>query len=53
MEKKHFCCYYLEAFSTEDILKRHLKDGFKINSKQKIMMPKKPSKLNSEIMKEK
>ena len=22
--RKHFCCYYLQAFSTEEILKRHI-----------------------------
>ena len=38
--KKHFCCYYLQAFSTEEILKCHLKDCFKINGKKKIIMPK-------------
>ena len=34
-ERKHFCCYFLQAFSTEEILKRH------INVKQRIIMPKK------------
>ena len=38
---KHFCCYCLQAFSTEEILKRHIKDCFKINGKQIIIMPKK------------
>ena len=38
--KKHFCRYCLQAFSTEEILK-HIKDCFKINGKQKIIMPKK------------
>ena len=37
--RKHFCCYCLEAFSTEEILKRHIKDCFKINGKQRIIMP--------------
>ena len=37
-DKKHFCRYFLQAFSTEGILKRHIKDCFKINGKQKIMM---------------
>ena len=36
--KKHFCRYCLQAFSTEEILKRHIKDCFKTNSKQKIIM---------------
>ena len=39
--RKHFCCYCLQAFSTEEILKRHIKDCFKINGKQRIKMPEK------------
>ena len=39
--KNFFCCYCLQAFSTEEILKRYVKDFFKINGKQKIVMPKK------------
>ena len=39
--RKHFCCYCLHAFITEEILKRHIKDCFKINGKQTIKMPKK------------
>ena len=39
--RKHFCHYYLQAFSTEEILKLHIKDCFKINGKQRIKMPKK------------
>ena len=39
--KKHFCRYCLQAFSTKEILKRHIKDCFKINGKQRIIMPKK------------
>ena len=39
--KKHFCRYYLHAFITEEILKCHIKDRFKINGKQTIKMPKK------------
>ena len=39
--RKHFCCYCLQAFSTEDILKRYIKDWFKSNSKTRIKMPKK------------
>ena len=40
-ETKHFsrCC--LHAFITEKILKRHIKDCFKINGKQTIKLPKK------------
>ena len=40
-ERKHFCRYCLQAFSTEDMLKRHIKDCFKTNGKQRIIMPKK------------
>ena len=39
--KKYFCRYCLQAFSTDEILKRHIKDCFKINGKQRIIMPKK------------
>ena len=39
--RKHFCRYCLHAFVTEEILKRHIKDYFKINGKQRIIMPKK------------
>ena len=38
---KYFCCYCLQAFSTEEILKSHTKDCFKINGEQRIQMPKK------------
>ena len=38
---KHFCRYCLQAFSTKEILKHHIKDCFKINIKQRIKMPKK------------
>ena len=37
--RKHFCFYCLQAFNTEHILKRHIKDCFKINGKQRIIMP--------------
>ena len=39
--KKHFCCYCLQAFSTEEILKCCIKGCFRINGKQKIKVPKK------------
>ena len=39
--KKHFCYYCLQAFSTDKILKCHIKDCFKINGKQRIIIPKK------------
>ena len=38
---KHFCRYCLYAFVTEEILKGHIKDCFKINGKQRILMPEK------------
>ena len=49
----HFCRYCLQAFITEEILKRHMKDCFKINGKQKIMMSKKDESIKFEIMSEK
>ena len=39
--KKRFCHYCLQALSTQEILKRYIKDCFKINGKQKIIMLKK------------
>ena len=39
--RKHFCRYFLLAFSTEEISKRHIKDCFQINGKQRIIMSKK------------
>ena len=40
--KKHFCRYCLQAFSTDEILKSHIKDCyFNINGKPTIIMPKK------------
>ena len=39
--RKLFCLYCLHAFITEEILKHHIKDCFKINGKQTIKMPKK------------
>ena len=37
--RKRFCRFSLQALSTEEILKRHIKDCFKINGKQRILMP--------------
>ena len=51
--RKHFCRYCLQAFRTEDILKRHITDCFKINDRQRIIMPKKGEYVNSKIMNEK
>ena len=39
--RKHFCHYYLQAFTTAEKLKCHIKDCFKSNGKQTIKMPKK------------
>ena len=39
--RKYFCCYFLQAFSIEEILKCHINDFLKINVKQMIQMPKK------------
>ena len=39
--RKNFCCYCLQDFSTEEILKCHIKDCFKIKSKLRIIMCKK------------
>ena len=50
--RKYFCHYSLYAFITEEIFKRHIKDSFKINGKQKIKMPKKMNIITSKILKE-
>ena len=34
----HFCRFCLQGFSTEEILKRQIKDCLKINGKQRITM---------------
>ena len=39
--RKYFCRYCLHDFITKEILKRHIKDCFKINDKQRIVMPEK------------
>ena len=39
--RKHFCRHSLQAFSSEEILKSHIKDCIKINGKQRIIMPTK------------
>ena len=38
--RKHFCHYCSQDFSAEEILKSHIKDCFKTNDKQRIIMPK-------------
>ena len=52
-EIKYFCRYCLQAFSTEKISKYHIKDYFKINAKERIIIIKKTSILNSKFMIEK
>ena len=37
--RKNFCRYCFEDFRSEKMLKRHVKDCFKINDKQRIKMP--------------
>ena len=37
---KHFCRYCLHLFITEEILKREIIGTFRINGKQRIIMPK-------------
>ena len=39
--RNHFCRYYLQVFSTTEILKCHVNDCVKINGKQRIRIPKK------------
>ena len=38
---QHFCLYCLHPFTTEEVLKCHIKNCFKMNGKQRIVMPKK------------
>ena len=39
-ERKHFCIYCLQCFSSETILLNHVNNCLKINGKQAISMPK-------------
>ena len=39
--RKDFCRYFLQAFSSEELLKSHIKDCIEINGKQRVIMPKK------------
>ena len=39
--RKHFFLYCLQDFSTEEILKIHIKSCLKINGKKRIKIPKK------------
>ena len=49
-KRKRFCRYSLQAFSTEEILKLHVKVYLKFNNKQMIKMPKEMNALNSNII---
>ena len=39
-ERKHFCMYYLQCFSSERILANHVNNCLKINGAQALNMPK-------------
>ena len=52
VEKRHFCCYCLQAFNTEKTTKFHVKNCFITNGKQMIKMPRNMIMLDSKIMKE-
>ena len=41
IERKHFCMYCLQCFSSESILAKHANNCLTINGKQAIKMPKK------------
>ena len=45
-KKTFFRYYYLHTFNTEEILKRHIKDCFKNNSKKRLKCLKKVNMLN-------
>ena len=51
--RKYFSLYYLQAFRKAEILKCHIKDYFKINGKQRILMPKKVNMLDLKTIREK
>ena len=38
------------VFITEEVLKRHIRDCFKINDKERTIIPKKVNILNSKIL---
>ena len=50
--RKRFCRYCLHASITEEILKRHIKDCFNINGKQRVMMSKKGEYVKFKNLKE-
>ena len=47
-ERKHFCMYCLQCFSSESILAKHTNNCLTISGKQAIRMPEKGSKLKFE-----
>ena len=49
--REYFCRYYLQTFSTGQILKGHVNDCSKINGKQMIKLPKKVNMVDSNVMK--
>ena len=51
--RKRFCRYCLQAFITEEMLKRHIKDCFKLMVNKRLRCLKKVNTLNSKILKEK
>ena len=51
--RKHFCRYCLHAFITEEILKRSIKDRFKINGKHTIKMSNKGEYVKLKNLKDK
>ena len=52
-DRKHFCCYCFQSFSTAQILERHVNDCFEINGKQVIKMTKEGETVNFEKLSEK
>ena len=44
-DKKHFCMYCLQCFSSADIPEKHKKDCIIVNGKQAINMPKEGEKV--------
>ena len=45
-DRKHFCRYCLQSFSTAQILNRHVNDCFEINGKQIVKKVNKVKPLN-------
>ena len=44
-ERKHFCMYCLQCFSSERVLNNHKETCLKVNGQQAIKMPAKNSKV--------